>query len=258
MNPQKRQEFVACYEAYYWRYGFVPNSSAQLNNEFSTDFLPEDYEEVLTKPSLQNYFQERAVPNPYTPQPTLLPKQLDFIRLLLDPTQTSVPLAVKLRQAKTSQAELAAWMRDATFAKLLRDETTSNFSSPSTRSQVLNALANQANKGNVTAIKLYLEMTGEYVPSNQGSSSTSVNVSLNSDLKEITQKLLEVLQRHLTPELLQTVAGELEAVLFPSLPTPTPTPQSRQQKPQTVSSFPSLPPNPKTPHPHPKEFVLEL
>jgi hypothetical protein len=209
----ERQEFVACFEAYYWNNGFIPDKVATLNYEFNTHFSTTLWEAVLTDPKLVAYFKERGVPNPYAPQPVLTPKQLDFIRAFTDPTNV-LPLSKKLSSLQVSQAEFASWMRDTNFITLVRGESDKKFRD--SRTLVLNALAQEAAVSrNVNAIKFYFELTGEYTPG----AKTQVNVQLNSEVKELTIKLLEVLQRHVPPETLELIHGELEQVLFPDLPT---------------------------------------
>jgi len=226
-----RQEFVACYEAYYWNFGFAPDSPANLNSEFKTKFTKEDWEDCLTRESLVKYFEERGVPNPYKPAPVLTPKQLDFIRDFTDPTNI-LPLSKKLSLAKVSQAEFASWMRDTTFVQLVRGETDKKFND--SRTLVLNALAQEAAVSrNVNAIKFYFELTGEYSPT----SKTQVT-HLTGEVRELTQKLLEVLQRHVPPETLELIHGELEEVLFPQLPEPARLP-ARTKPSRKVLDLPS-------------------
>lgn len=217
-TPGSNQEFVACYESYYWRYGRIPHSSQQLNAEFGTKFPDAQYDEVLSRESLIKYFDDRAIPNPKAPRPILTTRQLDLLRVICDPTDYRT-LAMKLKQIKVSQAELASWMRDATFARLMRDETTRQFAD--NRTYVLNGLLREASKGNVAAVKLWAEMTGEYVPG------TSTHVHVSVETKEVVQKLLEVLQRFVDSDTLELLTSEMEKVLFPQLPDRATTPTWR-------------------------------
>lgn len=220
LTPKQQQEFVACYEAFYWQQGRIP-AVAELNRAWGTDFTQGQYEKALKHESLQKYFQERAIPNPYIEQPTLSPKQMDFLRILLDPTDTR-SLHHKLKAVKATQAEHAAWLRDPNYAALVRDETSKLFED--SRSRVFMALSREASAGNVPAMKLYLEMTGDYTPANK--SGTTINV--HQDLRFTVQKVLEVLQKHVSTQVLLNVAEELEQVLFPQLPSNRPTVKQRQ------------------------------
>lgn len=207
----ERQEFAACYEGYFWRRGFVPLSVQELNGEWGTKFSEELWKESLSNPSLIEYFEKRGVDNPYAPRPVLTEKQNDFLRVLFDPTDPS-PLAAKMKKAKVSNTEYSAWMRDPTFENLMREEADKRFEY--TYADVLGSLGREASRGNVQAIKLYLTLTGRYSEAQPG-----VSVTINQDLRLLTQKLLEILQRHVDPQTLALVHGEMEAVLFPNLPT---------------------------------------
>ncbi len=207
--PGSNQEFVACYESYFWRYNRIPLTAKEINAEFGTTFTETQYNNVLSLESLIKYFNDRAIPNPKAPRPVLTPIQLDLLRVITDPTDFRT-LGQKLKSINVSQAQLSSWMRDATFARLMREETTRQFQD--NRTYVLNGLLKEASKGNVAAIKLWAEMTGEYVPGQ----ATTVHVTVET--KEIVQKLLEVLQRHVDPDTLELITGEMEKVLFPSLP----------------------------------------
>lgn len=209
MKPQRQQEFVACYEAFYWLKSRAPYGAEELNREYKTDYTDEEFEKVLANESLAKYLDERAVPNKHKPQPKLTPKQLDFLRLVLDPNDNRL-LSMKMKECRVSAAEHASWMRDATFSKLVREETTKQLENG--RTAVLRALTREASSGNIRAIQFYMELTGEYVPRSQG---PAVSVNVHSDVRNLTQGILEILQRHVPPATLMLVADEFEELLFP-------------------------------------------
>ena len=209
-----RQEFAACYEAFFWTNGYIPHKVSDLNFHFKTNFTEEHWQKCLSDDSLRKYFRNRSVPLPDEIKPVLHPKQLKFLTLLFDPTDNR-PLALKLKDSKTTSSEYSAWMRDEDFVSLLRSEADKRFSQG--RTSVLQALQREASKpgANVQAIKLYLTITGDYTESQQAG--TTINI--NQDIRQLTQKLLEILQRHVPPETLALVHGEMEQLLFPEVKT---------------------------------------
>lgn len=210
-NADKRNEFASCYEAYFWRRGHAPTHVSELNSEFQTSFTETLWEHCFSTPSLVQYLQDRHVPVPDEARPALTKKQLDFLQKLFDPSDPS-PLAAKLKAAKVTSAEYTSWMRDENFTALARSEANKRFSDG--RTNVLLALEQEATlKRNVAAIKLYLTMTGDYSEAKSG-----VTVNVNQDMRLLTYRLLEVLQRHVPPETLALVAAEFEQVLFPKKP----------------------------------------
>ncbi len=219
-----RQEFAACYEAFFWTNGYIPHKVEDLNFYYKTRFTAGHWQQCLEDESLRKYFRNRAVPLPDEVKPVLTPKQLKFLTLLFDPTD-SRPLALKLKDAKATSQEYSSWMRDEDFISLLRSEADKKFQDG--RTSVLQALQREASKpgANVQAIKLYLTITGDYAES----STPGTTININQDVRQLTQKLLEILQRHVPPETLALVHAEMEQVLFPEVRTS----QSRNHQPLT-------------------------
>jgi hypothetical protein len=196
-------EFLAFYELYYWRHNKVPGPT-ELALEFACKVSDEEYVKLLSKP--ENFLQliQHEVPLPNQITPRLRPKQLELIRTLLDPSDKRT-LQIKLKVCEVSSAQYQNWLNDPLFSSILYEETSK--STNASRHQVLSALSAEAAHGNVPAIKLYLEMSGEYTPRQQ-------NVGSESEFKTMTLKLLEVLKRHVDEQTLMKIRAELEEVLF--------------------------------------------
>jgi len=206
----KQSDFAACLEAFYWQSGRLP-SLPEFNREYNVNLTAERFDSALSNPSLKKHLAVIGVP--LEGETFLTGKQMEFLRVLFDPTNTK-PLAFKLKECKVTGTEYSAWLRDPAFARVLRNEADKRFENSEHR--VLQALEREASGGNVAAMKLYFEMTGRYTPSAKG----AVNVTINQDARELASKMLEVLQRRLPAELLMQVADDLEAVLFPRSATP--------------------------------------
>lgn len=200
-----QQEILPLYELYWMRHGKVP-TLLQLNREFNMRFSEDRWNKLFSSRTVQERLLDRGVPLPDGQQLQLTQDQMDWIAVLMNPGEGGT-LAGKAKAFGIELSTHYKWMRNPLFAEAIRIATTQLTTVE--RNRVLGALVNKAAVGDVQAIKLYLELTGEYNP----------KVTVNHTAQEsrvLVSKLIEVLQRHLTPELLETVAGELEAVLFPN------------------------------------------
>lgn len=200
-----QQEILPLYELYWMRHGKVP-TLLQLNREFNMRFSEDRWNKLFSSRTVQERLLDRGVPLPDGQQLQLTQDQMDWIAVLMNPGEGGT-LAGKAKAFGIELSTHYKWMRNPLFAEAIRIATTQLTTVE--RNRVLGALVNKAAVGDVQAIKLYLELTGEYNP----------KVTVNHTAQEsrvLVSKLIEVLQRHLTPELLETVAGELETVLFPS------------------------------------------
>ena len=197
------EEFLAFYELYYWRHNKVP-TPVDLKLEFRYTVSDESYSKFLAKPENFLHLMNRGVPLPQEVVPRLKPKQLELIRVLLDPANKPT-LSQKLKQCEVSSLQYQNWLNEPLFAAILYEET--NKATHQARTAVFKALTNEASAGNVPAMKLYLEMSGEYTPKQQ-------LVGSEQEFKQLTLKLIEVLKRHVDEQTLLVITSELEEVLF--------------------------------------------
>lgn len=131
-------------------------------------------------------------------------KQLLCANVILDTTDNR-SRRKKLSELGIKTQEYETWMRDPVFSGYLRSRAEALLGDNQHESHL--ALVDRVKAGDVSAIKYYNEMTGRYVQA----SARGANGS-SGDVKMILLRVVEVLQRHLEPDKLQLVAGELLAL----------------------------------------------
>lgn len=134
-------------------------------------------------------------------------EQLAGIALMSNFRDTRSPTA-KLRSIGVSWTKWQGWMRDKHFKEYLQDLCAVNFNDSMDVAQ--RGLLASVEKGNVDAVKFFLEVTGRYTPQ-----STEV-----ANLKLVLARILEVIQIHVKdPNVLRSIAGDFETVLAGGVPT---------------------------------------
>lgn len=114
------------------------------------------------------------------------------------------PIRVKLKDLNVTTNQYQKWLQDAKFQKLLQDELSRRFKYLDIDAKL--SLSKLVLDGDLQAIKYYYEFTGLYRPNNE----TTVNLTV------IMAKLMDVLVRHIEPEVLDTVALAIEReILMP-------------------------------------------
>lgn len=207
------------YELYYLRHGSLPTAK-------DLEVLQVDLDRFLAHKPIRDYLiNERSIPLDHSPK--LTTKQLDWINCVTDPSDQR-PLTKKLAELGIKMAEVRAWNNNPFYAKVLYERTNKQFGN--NRHAVLRSLQLEAMAGNISAIKLYLEMTGD-VEATHNQSTVNVNTTTVSvEARSLLNNILEILQRHLEPELLMVIVNELEAATtgnerqtsaLPALPPPT-------------------------------------
>jgi hypothetical protein len=126
--------------------------------------------------------------------------QLAGMAIFFD-TKDGRSLKKKLADAGISTLQWNAWKNDPIFASALRNRAEKSLENNLAETEV--ALMDSAHRGDISAIKLHLELTGRW-------SSKTVG-ELNVEFLMI--KILECIQRHVTdPEQLMAIAEELSAL----------------------------------------------
>lgn len=123
----------------------------------------------------------------------------------------------KCQEAGITVAKYNAWLRDPAFAEYMNARARRMFGDVGEGIAYTTILKNMRN-GDMTATKVYLEMTGRYTP--------SIRQHNTVNLEGFVAQLVEVLSRRLVgqPQLLETLAGDLENLMlgrpvdFDSLP----------------------------------------
>jgi len=132
-------------------------------------------------------------------------EQAYLVNLLLD-TFDRRGIREKLKALKDGMgieitfAQYNAWMKDPNFKRYLTKRAEIQFDSlePVARNRIVQAVES----GNLAAIEYYFELTGIYSRRSQDM----------LDLRKILSQIIDILSRHVDPEVLQTVASELEVL----------------------------------------------
>ena len=207
--PYFDDELKAFIELLYWRNGTVPDAR-QLRAEIDGCTVTDEYfDNFLKQKSVRDYFAERGVP--VAAQARLTPKQLEWIRTITDPTDFR-PLHVKMKEADVSQADIKKWNMSPFFTQIVYEQSNRTFGN--SRFAVLRQLQVEAMAGNLKAIQLYLEMTGDY--------KNQQEVNVHVETRNTVNIVLEVIEECVPPDLLPAILERLEAAVVPALPSTNP------------------------------------
>ncbi len=203
LDPQ--EQIGALYELYHFRHGSVPNLAA-LNKAFKTNFTQKDWDKFFSQNANLKRLADSAIPLPDDSSITLTRKQVEWIKLLLNPGNPGTP-AQKAKAFGITLSKHYEWMRNPLYAEAVRIHTDNLLEDE--RYRVFQGLAKAAAGGNFQSARLFLELTGDYVFHQK------MEVTASSEVKIMVQRLIDVLQKHLSPEQMLDVQSDLEAVLFP-------------------------------------------
>lgn len=131
----------------------------------------------------------------------LNPEQYFAVSILTDPSNRK-PLSAKLKQAGITSAQYRAWLKQPHFreyiTKVSEDMLGEHVQDVHTR------VAEKAINGDMTAVKLYYELTGRHDPARQQM----------VDLQRVVGGLIEILTRYVTePLVLQKIVSEMDLVM---------------------------------------------
>jgi len=206
LSKPERQELAAYIELVYWRNGSIP-TAAQLRSEIPHCKITDGaYASYMNDPDLIKYLQnERAIP--IEAEAKLTTKQLDWIRVLTDAADMR-PLAKKLAELNLTKSEVNRWLTNPFYREVLAERCDAGFGD--SRTSVMKALQVEAMSGNITAIKMYLEMTGDYQPGMQ------FNVVVEQ--RAVITNVVAILQELVPREVLLEVVERLETATVPNHP----------------------------------------
>lgn len=189
-------EFCAAAERFHFRYNTLPTRE-QFNAEFGLELSQEKFDGAVGSSKFRKYAEERGL----NLSRYATPDMIKLADALLDPTIPTT--AAKLKWAGVSIGKYNSLKNNQTFLSLLRERT--DRLPESARSEVITALTKQALGGNVPAMKLWLEMHGEYTPNQK--------VTVEVDHKQTIGIIVELVQKYLSYEKFQDFVKELEAVI---------------------------------------------
>ena len=216
----EREELAAFIELLYWRNGTVPTAK-DINEAFGFNLTDAEFNTFIRNPKIKKYLvEERNIP--LEAKARLTPQQLDYIRVMTDPLDMR-PIAIKLKDLGLKHSDVSKWQLNPFFKQVVYEQGTRSFGGA--RGAVLRSLAVEAIGGNVRAQQMYLEMSGDY------SVKQEVNVNTTVEVRNTINVVIDVLQRHIDPELLEVIALELESRTVPGLPNANPIAMSMMHQP---------------------------
>lgn len=192
---------IALIETYYWKYKRLPTSDDELFKEY---LVETNITEVLSEAKYLKYLSEQGLPVDGTP--TLTPKQVRWIDLVCAGGDQR-PLVVKAKEAGVSLSQHNAWLKNPLFQGALTSRLESIL--PDERVRVHSALAREASGGSVAAIKLYMQMTGEY---------SEASVGGKTETASLMQGILEILETHVDRATLLALTDDFDYLLVHGTP----------------------------------------
>ena len=192
---------VALIETYYWKFRRLPASDEELFREYLVETCIAD---VLAESKYVRYLSGHGVP--VDGSPTLSPKAVRWIDTLCSAGDTR-PLSQKAKDSNVTMSQHNAWLNNPLFQSALTSRLERIL--PDERNRVHSALAREASSGNVPAIKLYMQMTGEF---SEGQSTEK------SEAAGLMQGILEILETHVPRNVLSSLANDFDFLLVHGRP----------------------------------------
>lgn len=198
---QTALKIITLYEQKYFETGEIPTVQ-QVSN-----LLGLQGSEVLSyldKPQVKETLHRRGI-TAVNQDGLVSIEQAYLVNLMLD-TFDRRGIREKLKALKDAMgieitfAQYNAWMKDPNFKRYLvkRAEIQFDAVAPVAKNKLVAAIES----GNLAAIEYYHEMTGIYSRRSQEM----------LDMRKLLAQIIDILTRHVTPEVLQAVATELEVL----------------------------------------------
>lgn len=191
---------TALIETYFWRYSRIATDE-ELFREYTVET---DVAAVLGNAQLVRYLSEQGVP--VNTSVALSPKMVRWIDTLCAAGDHR-PFPMKLKESGVSMETHNKWMKNPLFTKALNTRIESIL--PNERSRVHQALSKEAIAGNVSAMKLYLTMTGELKEN---------DTSGKPEVAGLMQGILEILETYVPGRILTMLADDFDYLLVHGKP----------------------------------------
>ena len=191
---------TALIETFWWKYNRIPTDD-ELLREYAAST---DVEAVLANKDIVRYLITNGVPVDGTI--IITPKQVRWIDTLCA-SNDSRTFAMKLKEANVTMSQHNTWMKNPIFQSALNSRLERIL--PDERVRVHSALAREASAGNVPAVKLYLQLTGEL---------TEGQTSEKAETAKLMQGILEILETHVDRGTLLALADDFDHLLVHGLP----------------------------------------
>lgn len=197
---------LAFVEQVFWESGVLPTPEAvseELTCRASTvvdTFVNETFRAALVTKGIP--VESLVTPGKLikSPSKALSPQQILVANLMLN-VHDNRSQREKLAWAKVSSQKYHAWLRQPAFVEFINKRAEQMFSSSdhlAYRSLIKNVTA-----GDPKSLDLFFRMRGIYNP--------SLNVNLN--INAVLTQIIEIVSRHVPPDVMTTIANELDAVL---------------------------------------------
>lgn len=135
----------------------------------------------------------------------LSPEQIACVQVLTNFADRRT-INAKLRSLGIRLATYRGWMKDEFFRNFILNSSSEDFKNASLLAK--DGLYRAMEKGDTNAVKLYLELTGQYKSGQQD----------NTDFAQIIVKLLEIMARHLTPDKMAAIEDDFGKEISMVLP----------------------------------------
>lgn len=192
---------VAQFKRLFWETGQVPTAKeiAILLKVPTNSVI-----EALSKPTAIKALAAFYIPRENPKRLTL--QQVVWVNMLLNLEDTR-SIRKKADEFGIKVQQHQAWMQDRNFADFVQKRAFQIFGRE--KWQVMFSLLQNARTGDTQAQKLYLEMTGDYTPSSKVNHTGSININV----QQTVNVLIEVIQQVVSPEQLAVISEKFEHAL---------------------------------------------
>lgn len=133
----------------------------------------------------------------------LEPRQVMAANIILN-TYDRRSVREKLELVNVTPQQFAAWKRQPPFQAYLQTRSEEMLKAAGADANV--GLVKSVESGDLTAIKFWMELTGKYNP----------KLDVNINVEGLLARVVDVVARHVTPEVMEAIANELEGVVNPT------------------------------------------
>ena len=203
----RQSQLISWIEASWHRTGNFPNKG-HLNKSK----LYEDGD--LDHPTLRFALAQRGIDVPLTRDDEipkeLTKEQLSAILTITDYTDKRSHMS-KLKSLGLTSQQWHGWLANPTFKNYLHDVSSRGFKDATHLAE--EGLIKGLERGDTNAVKLYMEMSGQYTQ----------DTGTNLNIKIVVARIVESIQRHVQdPQTIQLIANDFEVIMGGGVPDTTP------------------------------------
>lgn len=171
-----------------------------------------DYKETLNKPVFIEALSNRGITMPAdgTIPDELTAEQIAAVSLILDYSDKRSH-NTKLRSLGLSPTKWAGWLKNPVFKTYLHNLSTRNLDDALHVAH--EGLLKATERGDVNAIKYYMELTGRF----------SEDAGQQQNFKVMIQRIIESIQRHVKdPDVIRLLAADFDVIMQGGIPSNVP------------------------------------